>query len=77
TRSVPQRAGMLVFAASRPDLVAALRSAEDLFAVVAYRRGLGNDATSLEKIRNLVRGCTHVDAALNARVAIVKGARAG
>jgi len=77
TRSVPQRAGMLVFAASRPDLVAALRSAEDLFAVVAYRRGLGNDATSLERIRILVRGCTHVDAALNARVAIVKGARAG
>jgi tRNA (guanine6-N2)-methyltransferase len=77
TRTVPERAGMLVFEASRPEPLATLRCAEDLFAVVAYRRGLDNDATSLDKVRAVIRGCTHIDAALNARVAIVKGARAG
>ena len=55
----------------------ALRCAEDLFAIVAYRHGLGDDATSLDKVRAAIRGCTHLDDALNARVAIVKGARAG
>jgi tRNA (guanine6-N2)-methyltransferase len=77
TRTVPERAGMLVFEAPRPEPLAALRCAEDLFAVVAYRRGFDSDATLLEKVRAIVRGCTHLDDALNARVAIVKGARAG
>jgi tRNA (guanine6-N2)-methyltransferase len=77
TRTVPERAGMLIFEAPRPEPLASLRCAEDLFAVVAYRRGLDNDATSLDKVRATIRGCTHIDAALIARVAIVKGARAG
>ncbi len=77
TRTVPARAGMLIFEAPRPAPLGALRCAEDLFAVVAYRHGLGDDATSLDKVRAAVRGCTYLDAALNARVAIVKGARAG
>ena len=77
TRTVPERAGMLIFEASKPAPLASLRCAEDLFAIVAYRRGLGDDATSLDKVRGAIRGCTHLDEALNARVAIVKGARAG
>jgi 23S rRNA G2445 N2-methylase RlmL len=76
-RTVPERAGMLIFEAPKPAPLAALRCAEDLFAIVAYRQGLGDDATSLDKVRAAIRGCTHLDDALNARVAIVKGARAG
>ena len=60
-----------------PRTARRVRCAEDLFAIVAYRRGLGDDATSLDKVRAAMRGCTHLDEALNARVAIVKGARAG
>ena len=77
TRTVPERAGMLIFEAPRPAPLGALRCAEDLFAIVAYRHGLSDDATSLDKVRAAIRGCTHLDDALNARVAIVKGARAG
>ncbi len=77
TRTVPERAGMLIFEAPRPAPLGALRCAEDLFAIVAYRHGLGDDATSLDKVRAVIRGCTRLDDALNARVAIVKGARAG
>jgi hypothetical protein len=77
TRTVPERAGMLIVEAPRPEPLASLRCAEDLFAIVAYRRGLDNDATSLDKVRAMIRGSTHLDAALNARVAIVKGTRAG
>jgi tRNA (guanine6-N2)-methyltransferase len=77
TRTVPARAGMLIFEAPRAAPLSALRCAEDLFAVVAYRHGLDDDATSLDKVRAAIRGCTHLDEALNARVAIVKGARAG
>ena len=77
TRTVPDRNGMLIVEAPRPELLASLRCAEDLFALVAYRRGLADDATSLDKIRAIIRGCTHLDDALNARVAIVKGSRAG
>jgi tRNA (guanine6-N2)-methyltransferase len=77
TRTVPERAGMLILEASRPQPLASLRCAEDLFAVVAYRRGLTNDTTTLDKVRAMIRGSTHLDDALNARVAIVKGARAG
>jgi hypothetical protein len=77
TRTVPARAGMLIFEAPKPAPLAAIRCAEDLFAIVAYRQGLGDDATALDKVRAAIRGCTHLDEALNARVVIVKGARAG
>lgn len=77
TRTVPERAGMLIFEAPKPAPLGALRCAEDLFAIVAYRHGLGDDATALDKVRAAIRGCTHLDEALNARVAIVKGARTG
>ncbi len=77
TRTVPERAGMIIFEAPKPAPLATLRCAEDLFAIVAYRNSLGDDATLLDKVRATIRGCTHLDEALNARVAIVKGARAG
>ncbi len=76
-RTVPERAGMTVFAAPRPHPLGALRCAEDLFSIIAYRRGLDNDKTTLEKVRATVRGTTHLDEALRARVAVVAGARAG
>jgi len=77
TRTVPERNGMLVVEASRPEPLASLRCAEDVFALVSYRRGLIDDATALDRIRAIVRGCTHLDDALRARLAFVKGARAG
>jgi tRNA (guanine6-N2)-methyltransferase len=77
TRTVPERAGMLVFEARQAGPLRELRCAEDLFSIVAYRRGLDNDKTSLEKVRATVRGSTHLDDALKARVAVVAGVRAG
>lgn len=76
-RTVPDRAGMAVFAAPRPDQLANLRTAEDVFSIVGYRRGLSADKTALDKIRTTVRGATNVDHALAVRIRLVAGARGG
>jgi len=76
-RVVPGRAGMLFFSAPRPDPLKALRTAEDIFAIVAYRHGLGLDRSSLETIRVAARGASHLEAALDARVRLLPGSRSG
>ena len=77
TRSVPDRAGMLVFEAPRPDRLGALRTAEDLFSIVAYRRGLDADKSALDRVASTVRGTTHLDDALAVRARVTPGSRAG
>lgn len=76
-RTTPDRAGMAIFHAPRPDRLGSLRTAEDVFSIVGYRRGLGPDKATLEKIRAAVRGAPYVEDALIARTRIVPGSRAG
>ena len=77
TRNVPDRAGMLVFEAPRPDRLAELRTAEDLFSIIAYRRGLPADKSALDRIASTVRGTTHLDDALAIRARVTPGSRSG
>jgi tRNA (guanine6-N2)-methyltransferase len=76
-RVVPERAGMTIFTAPRPDALRALRCAEDVFALAGYRPGLEPDKTSLDRIRATAREAPFVEEGLGARVRIVPGVRAG
>ncbi len=76
-RTVPERAGMAVFSAPRPDKLSALRLAEDVFALICYRRGLGATSASLEKIESSVRTALYLEDALHARARLTPGSRAG
>src|SRR5713101_6896421 len=76
-RSVPDRAGMTIFFAPNPQKLTALRTVEDLFALGGYRAGLAPEIQSLEKIRGAAREAPLVEDALQARVKVSPGARAG
>ncbi|HSU91273.1 MAG TPA: methyltransferase domain-containing protein [Sporolactobacillaceae bacterium] len=76
-RGVPDRAGMTIFFAPNAQKLTALRTVEDLFGLAGYRAGLPPEIQSLEKIRASAREAPLVDAALQARVKVSLGARAG
>ncbi|MGA7760566.1 MAG: methyltransferase domain-containing protein [Candidatus Binataceae bacterium] len=76
-RTVPERAGMTIFSAPRPDPLGAARTIEDLFALVGYRDGLGTAPATLEKIRTAAHEAPYVEEALEARVRMTPGSRAG
>jgi tRNA (guanine6-N2)-methyltransferase len=76
-RTVPERAGMTIFSAPRPDPLSAARTIEDLFALVGYRDGLGTAVTTLEKVRAAAHQAPYVEEALEARVRMTPGSRAG
>ena len=76
-RSVPDRAGMTVFFAPNPQKLTALRTVEDLFGLAGYRARLAPEIQSLEKIRAAAREAPLVEPALQARVKVSPGARAG
>jgi tRNA (guanine6-N2)-methyltransferase len=76
-RLVPERAGMTIFSAPRPDPLGAARTLEDLFALVGYRDGLGTAVTTLEKVRTAAHEAPYVEEALEARVRMTPGSRAG
>jgi tRNA (guanine6-N2)-methyltransferase len=76
-RLVPDRAGMTIFSAPRPDPLAQIRTAEDIFAIVAHRRGLDNGKAALENVRAATRHAPFVSEALAARVRMLPGSRAG
>jgi tRNA (guanine6-N2)-methyltransferase len=76
-RVVPERAGMTIFTAPRPDALRALRCAEDVFALAGYRGGLDPDKSSLDRIRAAAREAPFVQEALEARVRFLPGVRAG
>jgi len=76
-RGVPDRAGMTIFFAPNAQKLTALRTVEDLFGLAGYRAGLTPEIQSLEKIRASAREAPLVDAALQARVKVSLGARAG
>jgi 23S rRNA G2445 N2-methylase RlmL len=74
-RTVVDRAGMVVFAASRPEPLGRLRTVEDLFALVGYRQCHGKEM--LETVRATARGAPFVDAGLAARTRLAPGRRSG
>jgi len=76
-RMVPERAGMTIFSAPRPDPLGAARTIEDLFALVGYRDELGTAPATLEKVRTVGHEAPYVDEALEARVRMTPGSRAG
>jgi tRNA (guanine6-N2)-methyltransferase len=76
-RVVPERAGIAIFSAVQSEPLIRVRTAEDVFALVAYRTGLGDSPKSLEKVREVAREAPYVDAAIAARVRLVPGSRAG
>ena len=76
-RTVPGRAGMAVFSAPRPDKLSTLRLAEDVFALLCYRRGLAPTRASLEKIESSVRTALYLENALHARNKLTPGSRGG
>jgi 23S rRNA G2445 N2-methylase RlmL len=73
-RMMPQRAGIGIFTAPCSPALLKLRCAEDLFALVAYRRAVGAE---VEQIRAAVLGSYHLEWALQARARLVPGSRAG
>ncbi|MGZ6212352.1 MAG: hypothetical protein ACXWNU_08025, partial [Candidatus Binataceae bacterium] len=76
-RTVPERAGMTIFSAPRPDLLSAARTIEDLFTLVGYRDGLGTAPATLEKVRTIAHEAPYVEEALESRVRMTPGSRAG
>ncbi|HLH77631.1 MAG TPA: methyltransferase domain-containing protein [Candidatus Binataceae bacterium] len=76
-RVVPDRSGLAVFDAPDPRLLARLRCAEDLFAMVGYARGIATDEHGLEAARRLARAAPFVEQALLSRVQVTAGSRAG
>lgn len=76
-RLMPERAGMTIFSAPRPEPLAGARTVEDLFALAGYRDGLGTSPAALEKIRTAAHDAPYVEEALEARVRMSPGSRAG
>ena len=76
-RVVPDRAGMAIFFAPAAEKLGALRTAEDLFGLAGYRAGIGPESKDLDKIRGAAREAPAVEAALQARVKVSPGTRAG
>jgi 23S rRNA G2445 N2-methylase RlmL len=76
-RVFPNRAGMCLFATGNLDPLRLMRSAEELFAVVAYRAGLTPERTVLDRVRAVARDAPWVEPALAARVRFLPGSRGG
>jgi tRNA (guanine6-N2)-methyltransferase len=76
-RSIPDKAGITIFSAPRADLLARLRTAEDIFAIGGYRAGLGIEPPALDKVRGAARDAPFVAAAAAERAQTIPGARAG
>jgi tRNA (guanine6-N2)-methyltransferase len=76
-RVIPGRAGIVLFSAPRPDALLRLRTAEDLFAIVGYRRGLGLERGALDKVRAAAHQAPYVDQALATRARLIPGSRSG
>ncbi len=68
---------MVLFFAPRADPLTKLRTAEDLFAIVAYRHGIGPEKAMLDKVRAAAREAPYVARALADRVRMLPGSRAG
>src|SRR3984893_16003867 len=52
-RVMPERAGMIIFSAPRPEPLARARTIEDLFTLAGYCDGLGTSPATLEEVRTV------------------------
>lgn len=68
---------MAIFAAPLPDNFSRLRTAEDIFALICYRRGLAPQSASLQRIESSVRSAPYLEDALRARLKLTPGSRSG
>ncbi len=68
---------MVVFSTARPERLATLRTAEDVFALISYRRGLGTSRGTLQKIESAVRTARYLEDALGVKSRLTPGSRAG
>jgi tRNA (guanine6-N2)-methyltransferase len=76
-RVVPERAGMAIFSAPGAKKIAGLRTAEDLFALAGYRPDVGPERAAPERVRAAARDAPLLESALQARVKVTPGTRAG
>jgi tRNA (guanine6-N2)-methyltransferase len=76
-RVVPERAGLAIFFAPGAEKIASLRTAEDVFALAGYRPDIGPERAALERVRPAARSAPLVEPALQARVKVTPGTRAG
>lgn len=76
-RNVPDRAGITIFTAPRPEPLRLLRASEDVFAVVGYRHGLTADSAVLERITAIAREAPYIEQALAIRTRLMPGTRSG
>ncbi len=76
-RSIADRNGMALLTAERPEALARMRCAEDLFSVVGYLRPLSAGEDGLEQARRVARQAPFVEAALRRRVLVTPGSRSG
>jgi len=76
-RNVPDRAGITIFTAPRPEPLRLLHSCEDLFAVVGYRHGLRGGPSAVERIAAIARGAPYIERALATRTRLTPGTRSG
>jgi 23S rRNA G2445 N2-methylase RlmL len=76
-RVMPERAGMIIFSAPHPEPLARARTIEDLFTLAGYCDGLGTSPATLEKVRSVAHEAPYVEEALEARVRMTPGSRAG
>jgi tRNA (guanine6-N2)-methyltransferase len=76
-RVVHDRAGMAIFSAPRAAAFEVLRTPEDLFALAGYRADVRPGRDALDRVRAAARDAPYAAAALDARVRLTPGARAG
>jgi tRNA (guanine6-N2)-methyltransferase len=76
-RTVPDRVGISIFTAPRPDLLSHVRSAEDIFTLAGYRHAGVGRPLDLDHVRAAAREAPYVEAALTALVRMLPGRRGG
>jgi len=76
-RTVPNRAGITIFTAPRPEPLRMLRVSEDVFAIVGYRHGIVGDPAALERIAAVAREAPYIEQALSTRTRLMPGTRSG
>ena len=76
-RSIADRNGMALLSAPRPEALAKMRCAENLFSMAGYARPLSAGDEGLEQARRVARQTPFVEAALQNRVRVTPGSRSG
>ncbi|MBV8774373.1 MAG: RNA methyltransferase [Deltaproteobacteria bacterium] len=76
-RNLPERAGITIFTAPRPERLRLLRASDDIFALVGYVHRLPADSGALERVSNIARQTPYIDHALATRTRLMPGTRSG